>query len=437
MMLNKPLVILGLPSVGHHSTLFTNSLRAMAFPNLMQWEDCCIVGDNVDRARNLICHYAITRGAKYLCFLDEDVIAPPNSFTELLYQMENHPEIDVLNGVYSTKSYPPTPLVYKEWGAGPYYGWKLGELFQVKSAGMGLTVIRVASLQKMDVDVYDDAWPTGEICQNVRRYFFEGYTYDEEGNSIFWSEDQYFYKRADEAGLSVWVDGRIIAQHYNERDKRLYLVPFDSYICKPLDAWAHKPRVANLGCGADIRPWEVNVDLYVDAPGVFKADVRRLPEEWGGQFDVVRAKHVLEHFPYEQTKPILREWARLLAPGGRLVITVPDIEFTAKRILETGRIDVLDAGNLWGDQGHPLYRQHPYPANAHLSGFTAAMLRDLLEGWLGLTVEVEEHHGLDFTLEAVKPVLSEAQQDGHHPGENEELLDLPNEPVPSTVLGGG
>ena len=42
--------------------------------------------------------------------------------------------------------------------------------------------------------------------------------------------------------------------------------------------------------------------------------------------DVIRASHVLEHFPNDQVVPILQQWASKLKPGGWLRIAVPDLD---------------------------------------------------------------------------------------------------------------
>lgn len=54
------------------------------------------------------------------------------------------------------------------------------------------------------------------------------------------------------------------------------------------------------------------------------ADLARFPE---GTFDAVYASHVLEHFDYHQRiGVVLREWRRVLKPGGTLYVSVPDLE---------------------------------------------------------------------------------------------------------------
>lgn len=43
-----------------------------------------------------------------------------------------------------------------------------------------------------------------------------------------------------------------------------------------------------------------------------------------GSFDLIYASHVLEHIPWYQTVGALSDWCRILKPGGRVEIWVPD-----------------------------------------------------------------------------------------------------------------
>lgn len=60
----------------------------------------------------------------------------------------------------------------------------------------------------------------------------------------------------------------------------------------------------------------LNVDFVCDA-------TRRLPFP-DGTFELVYASHILEHVPWYQTVDVLREWVRILEPGGALELWVPD-----------------------------------------------------------------------------------------------------------------
>jgi len=132
---------------------------------------------------------------------------------------------------------------------------------------------------------------------------------------------------------------------------------------------ARAALLINLGCNiyADRYPGWINVDLY-DKPGVtLRADVRRLP--LGDRCALlVFAGHLLEHFPSEDAPALLREWWRLVLPGGSLAIVVPDIA-KGREWLADGRIDAAWFATM-GLRGGPDIP----PGEAHLAEYTAASL---------------------------------------------------------------
>lgn len=93
----------------------------------------------------------------------------------------------------------------------------------------------------------------------------------------------------------------------------------------------HRSRVTNcryldVGCGPNSHPGFINLD-YLWHPGIDVCwDVSRgLPFATGSMLGVF-SEHCLEHFPPVQALALLRETSRVLAPGGRLRIIVPDAE---------------------------------------------------------------------------------------------------------------
>lgn len=55
-------------------------------------------------------------------------------------------------------------------------------------------------------------------------------------------------------------------------------------------------------------------------------DARSLAGIADGEVDEIRASHVLEHIGMRETVPTLKEWRRVLKPGGRLFVAVPDFK---------------------------------------------------------------------------------------------------------------
>lgn len=79
-----------------------------------------------------------------------------------------------------------------------------------------------------------------------------------------------------------------------------------------------------LGSGYSPTPGFVHLDINPAAPDVQIVGTvfpLQVPER---SCDEIRAVDVLEHLPYRQTVPALKEWARALRPGGKLYVQVPD-----------------------------------------------------------------------------------------------------------------
>ncbi len=64
--------------------------------------------------------------------------------------------------------------------------------------------------------------------------------------------------------------------------------------------------------------------------------------------DEVRASHVLEHFPHRQIADVLKEWTRVLKPGGVLKIAVPNLGWIAENYIAGQPINTQ--GYLMGGQ---------------------------------------------------------------------------------------
>jgi predicted SAM-dependent methyltransferase len=96
-----------------------------------------------------------------------------------------------------------------------------------------------------------------------------------------------------------------------------------------------------LHIGGQIRTtgWEVldaNPGPYVDHVGD-AGDLERFPT---GTFTEVYASHVLEHFDYkDELLATLKEWHRVLAPGGMLHVSVPDMDTLARLFVDRQRLN--------------------------------------------------------------------------------------------------
>lgn len=419
----KPLFMVGIPTYGEHSFLFTQSLSGVAMPTNFSMQMRFVQGWEVGRARNMLINEAQRIGAKYIMFLDEDVIFPGNMIQKLVYHLQNHPEWTFIAGLYATKTIPPEPMLYTEWAQGVNWDWKQGELVKVLFTGMGCSIIRVSDFDLLEAEEYHDKNPWYAADVVVKEYFK---TQNMTGSTdkIGWTEDAYFFKKLADAGLNAYVDTGMLCQHYDKNTKTLFSVPNDNGTFTKPDPWNRDIRVCNLGAGGEYDPYEVSVDLRDDPHITYKCDIRNLPSDWTDKFQLVKSNHVLEHISHVQTLDVLKEWARIVEPGGVLRVTVPDFEFACRMVLE-GRTDLAIMGIIYGDQGHPYWLQDPYGEitedgrllkhsfenNSHKYGFTEKTLKKLFEE-AGLE-EVSSMHSdrAEIIVAGRKPIPEQETED--------------------------
>ncbi|HVL39364.1 MAG TPA: methyltransferase domain-containing protein [Fimbriimonadaceae bacterium] len=168
----------------------------------------------------------------------------------------------------------------------------------------------------------------------------------------------------------------------------------------------------NLGCGSDLRDGWINVDKHAAHPSVVQADLPVLPFE-SDYADEIVLSHVLEHFGYRDGLVLCREIHRVLKPGGRAEIEVPDIAWCMAQFLgapepkgytepafdyNTEHRWGLFAQSMWGDQHHDgLF---------HKWGFTAHRLLYQLAhcGFRPVEIAYVHSHGVQcLRATAVKP----------------------------------
>jgi len=122
-----------------------------------------------------------------------------------------------------------------------------------------------------------------------------------------------------------------------------FLYPYGRFLKTPLKLKKNSKkseRRLEIGCGSKRIPgfetlnvvWDWHVDYIVDASG-------KLPFS-ESTFDLVYASHVLEHIPWYQVQDVLNEWVRLLKPGGRIEVWVPDGYKIAKSIIDFEERDI-------------------------------------------------------------------------------------------------
>ncbi len=127
--------------------------------------------------------------------------------------------------------------------------------------------------------------------------------------------------------------------------------------------------------GKQARPgWEI-IDALPGPHVNHVGDASDLARFADGTFAEVYASHVLEHFDYhEELAQVLREWRRVLRPGGTLYVSVPDLErlchlYVTPRLPSAVRFDLM----------RMIFGGHLDAYDYHMAGLDESLLGDYLE----------------------------------------------------------
>lgn len=187
-------------------------LATMNPPINTSYEIVAVNGTHIDLQRNMLVSEAIKRKAKYMFFLDDDVEAPRNAIRRLIYDLEQSDAM-VASGIYCTKEDPPTPLVFKTDDEGPFWKWRIGEVFECSSVGAGCLMIKM------------------ELFKHLEPPYFK--IIDERANGDVFryqvGEDIYFCEQVRKAGFKIIADGGILCTHWDEQRGIPYNLPETSY----------------------------------------------------------------------------------------------------------------------------------------------------------------------------------------------------------------
>jgi len=161
----------------------------------------------------------------------------------------------------------------------------------------------------------------------------------------------------------------------------------------------------NIGCGSRRLPGYTGIDAVERSAADIVAPAHEIPLADGCAEEVL-AVHLVEHEFSWRVPALLAEWHRLLAPGGRLVLEMPDVMKCARNLVEGRQGKKPDQLHMWGIFGDDTLQD---PFMMHKSGWWFARLAPLVSaaGFVEVVERETQFHpagrGIrDFRLEARK-----------------------------------
>ena len=206
------------------------SIAGWKFPHNTSCDLVGLKGVKRDVARNTLTKKAITLGAEYLLFVDDDTAPPNNAIISLMSFLDGaDDDVAVCAGIYCSKDDPVEPLVYTAPGTGPFWRWKYGEIFPCWGIGTGCMMIRLSCLTKVPEPWFKDIPSIKEIDESVLTIVGP-----DTADPFCVGDDIYFCNKLHRAGLKVFAHGGVLPVHWDQHGKG-YVLPSDSYPLKDVD----------------------------------------------------------------------------------------------------------------------------------------------------------------------------------------------------------
>jgi SAM-dependent methyltransferase len=95
-----------------------------------------------------------------------------------------------------------------------------------------------------------------------------------------------------------------------------------------------QPVRLELGSGPHGEPGYTHVDAVKTGNVDIEADVRNLSWLSDSSVDEIYSAQTVEHFSYTEVLDVLREWYRVLKPGAKITIKMPDLDFLCRAYVE-------------------------------------------------------------------------------------------------------
>jgi hypothetical protein len=180
-----------------------------------------------DVARQAVAEMAVQVNARNLLFIDDDNPPPRDTVYKLMQTLDSaDDDVAVCAGIYTTKTNPPSPLVFESEGSGPMWRWKRGDIFECGVIATGCMMIRTSALLKLPKPWFVDVTSVAQAKD------LELLARDSHATHFEMTDDVYFCRKLRDAGFRLLAHGGVLPSHYDEFGNA-YFLPDDSYPMVP------------------------------------------------------------------------------------------------------------------------------------------------------------------------------------------------------------
>jgi predicted SAM-dependent methyltransferase len=138
----------------------------------------------------------------------------------------------------------------------------------------------------------------------------------------------------------------------------------------------------HLGCGDQHYSEYINIDFRKTTATDLVCDIRKLPYP-DNSVEIIENYHVIEHLGRHELLEALKEWHRVLQPGGKIIIECPDFDQDIKEYIQ-GNEKRLDS----------IFGLQRFPGDSHLFGYNFNRLKNILTE-SGFT-DIKTEEALDY-----------------------------------------
>jgi predicted SAM-dependent methyltransferase/glycosyltransferase involved in cell wall biosynthesis len=232
--------------------------------------------------------------------------------------------------------------------------------------GIGYFEVDLPESRKAMRAVFDDTNKYFSIGKNARKHLINNFSFERFSRSVYEAiidfvnsvnSNEHLTNQSSKSNQNT----RISTDKPKEEIYKTDIQTLKNLSIKKLEIGAgSKPRPGYLH--HDIRPLE-DIEIICDA--------KKFPDHLYETFDEVYSSNVLEHFNRFEVNKVLKEWTKLVRPGGLIEIIVPDLREISRQFTE-GYID-FDFFNYLNFGGND------YEYNVHKFGFDVDVLEKMLK----------------------------------------------------------